>query len=100
MKGVWLVGLAALALSGCKSSSERLAEDDTYCRSIGAAPGTDGYTQCRLQLRGEKERREAQFRANPPFRSQTPIIAPGVAPQQQTTCTTEPYLGRLQTTCR
>lgn len=99
MKGVWLVGLAALAVGGCKSSAELLAEDDTYCRSIGAAPGSDGYTQCRLQLRGEKERREAHFRANPPFRS-TPIIAPGVAPQQQTTCITEPNLGRLQTTCR
>lgn len=97
MRGLWLVGLAALAVGGCKSTSERLAEDDTYCRSIGAAPGTDGYTQCRLQLRAEDARRRERLATA--FKP-VPIIAPGTVQPQPTTCVTEPVLGNLQTTCR
>jgi hypothetical protein len=52
-----LVVASAIALSGCVGSPvgdalagpEVLAQrDDTYCKSIGAQPGTSDYTQCRM----------------------------------------------------
>jgi hypothetical protein len=48
MRGVIVVGVALLALTGCKSTEQRVAEDDGFCRSIGASPGSNAYIQCRL----------------------------------------------------
>jgi len=102
MRGLWVAAAVALAVSGCQSRSERVSNsDDTYCRSIGAPPGSPDYSQCRLQLRAEQDRREAHFRANPPFRTDNPVTWPAQQQQQQrpVACTTSPNLGNLQTTC-
>ena len=54
---IFLLGL--LSLTGCAgsplgdaiASPEVLAQrDDTYCRSIGAVPGTQDYMNCRLTV--------------------------------------------------
>jgi hypothetical protein len=43
-----------LSVAACASAEERRAElaakHDGYCRSIGAKPGTEGYTTCRLKV--------------------------------------------------
>ena len=99
----WVVlGAGLLALAGCKSSAERAQiaaqEDEAYCAGIGAKPGTDAHVNCRLQIRSEQaaaqRQRQARIDAEPAFKL-------GVAQYQQpTTCTTQPFLGSLQTTCR
>lgn len=52
-----------IALAGCQGTpigdamvgKEKLAAmDDDYCRSIGAAPGTPSYTQCRIYKTSER----------------------------------------------
>lgn len=40
--------LAPLLLAGCASTSQLIARDDNYCKSIGAKPGTKIYAECRL----------------------------------------------------
>jgi hypothetical protein len=47
----------ALALVGCASSGEygeyeesTAERHDAYCKSIGAYPGTQSYTDCRLRV--------------------------------------------------
>ena len=39
----------AFVLAGCMTSEQRAAADDSYCRSIGAQPGTPVYVECRLR---------------------------------------------------
>lgn len=60
-----LILCAIAALSGCQGTpigdamigNEKLARmDDQYCQSIGAKPGTDGYTQCRMFKTSERDR--------------------------------------------
>lgn len=54
---------ALLALGGCQGTpigdamigKEKLAAmDDSYCRSIGAAPGSTAYMQCRVYKTSER----------------------------------------------
>jgi hypothetical protein len=51
----------ALALSGCMTAEQRAAADDSYCRSIGARPGTPIYVECRLR-RDEQVQADARSR--------------------------------------
>jgi hypothetical protein len=61
-----------LALTGCQGTPigdamigpEKLAQmDDQYCRSIGAAPGTAPYMQCRMHKTAERNQsHQAAFR--------------------------------------
>lgn len=99
MRWVLLVA-GVLALGGCKSAAERASaevnEDQAYCTSIGAQPGTDAFVQCRLQLRAEKEQREARFRANPPFKNDFQIVAPG---SNRMDCRSRQEFGETRTTC-
>lgn len=100
MRGLWVAGAVALAVAGCQSRAETAVNsDDAYCRSIGAPPGSPAYPQCRLQLRAEQDRKEAHFRANPPFQTNNIVTWPAPQQQRTTTCTTSPNLGNLQTTC-
>jgi len=99
MRGLWVAAAVALAVGGCRSTERVAAQDDAYCQSIGAPPGSPTYPQCRLQLRAEQERREAHFRANPPFRTNNPVTWQAPPQQRSVTCTTSPNLGNLQTTC-
>lgn len=64
MKRVLILCVVA-ALSSCQGTpigdavigKEKLAQmDDQYCQSIGAKPGTDGYTQCRMFKTSERQR--------------------------------------------
>lgn len=52
-----VVGLAlAILAAGCQTAEQRAANDDAFCRSIGAQPGTPVYVECRM-------RRDDQFQA-------------------------------------
>lgn len=58
---VWLV--CALALSGC-ASPEQIAQrnatqDDAYCSSIEAPPGSANYAQCRLAMMQRRDQQAA-----------------------------------------
>lgn len=74
MRGVWIPGLAALAIGGCSGvqdngspianminmttdvvnpgarDARKAGVDDAKCRSYGYQTGTDGYASCRLEL--------------------------------------------------
>lgn len=69
MKRVALLAAVAVVLGGCQprgfgeqfmSSQEMAAKDEGVCASFGAAPGTQGYVDCRLRLRSN---RSAEMRA-------------------------------------
>lgn len=62
-RAIWL----ALLLSGCSAFEpapppDYNAIDDSQCRSFGAKPGTDIYTNCRMQLASQREGEMAQRR--------------------------------------
>jgi hypothetical protein len=42
--------LLALLLAGCQTTEERIASDDSQCRSYGTKPGDQAYIQCRMNL--------------------------------------------------
>jgi hypothetical protein len=72
MKNIAVVALV-LALSSCQGSvvgdamagKEGLAkQDDQYCQSIGAKPGTDVYVQCRMMAGQNRDNRHANAWAN------------------------------------
>ena len=88
---MWRVALGSLfmvVLSGCAGSvvgdairgPERLAaDDDAYCQSIGARPGTDAYTSCRMHVTDARDARHGRaldraagaIQASQPSSSQT-----------------------------
>lgn len=39
-----------LGLVACASESQRLAEDDATCRSVGFVAGTESFSRCLLDL--------------------------------------------------
>lgn len=58
------------ALSGCAGSimgdalagPEKLAaQDDGYCKSLGAEPGSDRYYQCRMTLTQQRESKKNAY---------------------------------------
>ena len=54
-------------------------QDDSYCRSLGAAPGTSTYVQCRTSLSANR-----------------PVYAPQ---KQHLNCTSSVVFGQLKTSC-
>ncbi len=42
--------LLALLLAGCQTTEERIAADDSQCRSYGVQPGSQAYVQCRMNI--------------------------------------------------
>lgn len=60
MRAFVVMGVVALALTGCQTVEQASAEHDGYCQSIGAKPGSEMYAHCRLTLRGQLERRNAE----------------------------------------
>lgn len=58
--------LSLLSLTSClaTTSPQDLAQqDDTVCRSYGAAPGTDAYVNCRTQRDSTRQQGQAMVRA-------------------------------------
>lgn len=56
--------LLALALAGCASVEQKRAENDEYCRSLGAAKGSPQYIDCRLRVMEADSRRRAAAAAS------------------------------------
>jgi len=44
-----------LCLGACTSAKEIAAKDDEECKSIGAQPGTQTYTDCRLKIKAMRQ---------------------------------------------
>lgn len=64
---VLLAGCAGSPLGDAITGPEKLAaQDDSYCRSIGAAKGTPSYTDCRLRVAQMREQRHAAAMAGGP----------------------------------
>jgi hypothetical protein len=53
--------VAGLSLLGCETTPEQAAQDDAYCQSLSAQPGTDAYVNCRFVL--DQRRKSAQNKA-------------------------------------
>lgn len=49
----WLAIL--LCLGACTSAKEIAAKDEEECKSIGAQPGTQAYTDCRLRIKAMRQ---------------------------------------------
>lgn len=118
--------LIALALAGCASSEQiaqrnsaaqaaMVAQDDSYCASIGAPPGSPNHTQCRLTMLQRRDQQAAADSARQMAASQallatgaalaagpnldpvTPV--PNIIPQQ-TRCRSMMIGGIMQTVCQ
>jgi hypothetical protein len=63
MRKVALLGL--LALSGCVTAEQRMAQDNDQCLSYGVAKGSPAYVECRMRLDSNR----AQVKASERFAS-------------------------------
>lgn len=52
-------------LSGCLTAADRMAADDSKCRSYGAVPGSQAYVACRTQLDTTRTAAAAAILASP-----------------------------------
>ncbi|MGN7962190.1 hypothetical protein [Brucella sp. 22210] len=64
MKSILILASSLIVLAGCQGTpigdamigKEKLAAmDDSYCKSIGAAPNTNAYVQCRMFKTAQRE---------------------------------------------
>lgn len=108
-----LTVLACVAVGGCVSkarqqqqAAEVNAKDEAYCRSIGAKPGSESYTNCRLILRREAAQKEAAdgLAAQQTGNAMSAVGAALLAPQPQTyqrplNCTSRTMYGTTTTQC-
>lgn len=109
-----VVGVVACALlmSGCITKAQheqQLAEagpkEDAFCRSIGAKPGSEAYTNCRMTMRQQLLASQAQERVERSRASDAMALAgaslmqprPVAAP---VTCTSNTFAGTTTTNCR
>lgn len=51
--------LCVVALAGCKTTEERIAQDDQVCLSYGVPKGSPEYTKCRASLDQQRSDRQA-----------------------------------------
>lgn len=57
--------IIGLALAGCQTVQEQIAQDDARCRSYGVQPGSEHYVACRANL----DRGRADVKASERFAS-------------------------------
>lgn len=58
-----LIGAACVMLGGCITPEQLAVRDDATCQSYGAQPGTDRYTNCRLQVAQQRQQALQAFYA-------------------------------------
>jgi len=58
------IGALAFGLTGCLTTEQIAARDDTTCRSWGVAPGTSTYVECRALLSQQQAMADMQRRNN------------------------------------
>jgi hypothetical protein len=101
MKRMVAAALAALSLSACQGTpigdamigEGKLAQmDDQYCQSIGAAPKSQAYVQCRMFRTGQREEshRQAFQRAGAGFAAAGANMQQSAASYRPTNCTYTP----------
>jgi hypothetical protein len=116
--------LVALFLTSCASQEQiaqrnaaaqaaNIAQDDAYCGSIGAPPGSPNHTQCRLSMLQRRDQLAAAETARQMEASRA-LIAAGAAlsaqpapdflpPQtiaRETRCRSTAVIGAVQTVCQ
>jgi hypothetical protein len=107
----WIAIFSALALAGCESQTELNqraaaleAQQDSTCRSWGAQPGTEAYTNCRVQLaQMEEQRRAAVLQAYQANRAnRQPALEPPTQTRlpETTRCTSQRIGNQVETVCR
>lgn len=108
-----LAVLACVAAGGCVSkaqqeqiAAEAVMKDEAYCRSIGAKPGPENYTNCRLALRKEAAQREVAdgIAAQQAGNAMSAVGAALLVPQPQAyqrpvTCNSRTMYGTTTTQC-
>jgi hypothetical protein len=112
--------LCAASLAACAGSPvgdalagpEVLAQrDDTYCRSIGAVPGTQNYMNCRLTVSQNREVNHANrlaiaqagFAAASAATAPPPVVVqpmPSILPPPPVRCRSVPIGNAIQTVCQ
>lgn len=50
--------IAAIALAGCKTTEQRIAEDDAKCLTYGVQKGSQPYVNCRMALEQQRSDRK------------------------------------------
>lgn len=92
--------VAVIALAGCKSQqqvlAERTAEDDAKCKSYGMQFGTPQYADCRMKLDQAREARALQDYADQQRTLDNIQRSMAPKPMIQTTCNT--YMGTTSCT--
>lgn len=101
MNRVVAAALAAISLSACQGTpigdamigEGKLAQmDDQYCQSIGAAPKSQAYVQCRMFKTAQREEghRQAFRRAGAGFAAAGASMQQAAAYNRPVNCTTTP----------
>lgn len=62
LKWTFAIAFAVLTAAGCKTTEEKIAEDDTKCRSYSVAVGSPAYVECRMRLDQARSDRAALAR--------------------------------------
>jgi hypothetical protein len=96
------VAFICTILASCANSAERAAaldaKQDATCRSYGATPGTDSYTQCRLSLNAQQQQQQAAILGMAIQNNQ--VMAAQQAQQQQNLrAVVQPLPPSTQTNC-
>lgn len=85
MRRIMLVLPVSMALAGCAGSPvgdaiagpEKLAQqDDSYCQSIGAQPGSPAYMNCRMQMTQMRENKHNVVRGAMLSQPDTVVVVP------------------------
>lgn len=100
MLAVVCVGLAgcegSIASDAMKGPQVLAQQDDGQCRSYGASPGSDAYTQCRMMIAQQRETRHESRRRG--------MLAAAIAmqppPSRPVNCTSTGYGNVVNTSCR
>ena len=65
-----LAGCAGSIMGDAIAGPEKLAaQDDGYCKSVGAEPGSDRYYQCRMTLTQQRESKKSAYSSGQAGRS-------------------------------
>ena len=74
---VGLAGCAGSPVGDALAGPEKLAQqDDAYCASIGAQPGTPAYTDCRLRVTQMRENKHNVVRGALLSQPDTVVVVP------------------------
>lgn len=90
----FLGGCAGSVMESALNPQAVAAREDNYCQSIGAAPGTSGYTDCRLQLNSQRQANHRSALAGAAY-----MASQSMAQPRFMNCTSNRFGTQVNTTC-